>query len=98
MQSENVNEVPELSLMEGGPGDALMKRLRIIRPEFGAASARTAIILAALAWVPCSPSPLSRDWLWAAREFRFYMIWPRMFVFWLRCRSLCLPKFLSEGV
>ena len=34
--------------MEGGPGDALMKRLRLIRPELGAASARTAIILAAI--------------------------------------------------
>ena len=47
MQSENANEVPELSLMEGGPGDALMKRLRLIRPELGSASARTAIILGA---------------------------------------------------
>ena len=36
-------EFPELSLMEGGPGDALMKRLRLIRPEFAAASGRTAI-------------------------------------------------------
>jgi hypothetical protein len=52
MQSENVNEVPELSLMEGGPGDALMKRLRLIRPELGEASARTAIILAAITWIP----------------------------------------------
>jgi hypothetical protein len=52
MQSENGNEVPELSLMEGGPGDSLMKRLRLIRPELGAASARTAIILAALTWIP----------------------------------------------
>ncbi|MGD0291309.1 MAG: hypothetical protein ABSC63_16875 [Candidatus Binataceae bacterium] len=52
MQSENVNEVPELSLMEGGPGDALMKRLMLIRPELGAASARTAIILAAITWIP----------------------------------------------
>jgi hypothetical protein len=52
MQSQNENEVPELSLMEGGPGDALMKRLRLIRPELGAASARTAIILAAIGWVP----------------------------------------------
>jgi hypothetical protein len=52
MQSENVNEVPELLLMEGGPGDALMKRLRLIRPELGEASARTAIILAAITWIP----------------------------------------------
>jgi hypothetical protein len=52
MQSENENEVPDLSLMEGGPGDSLMKRLRLIRPELGAASARTAIILAAITWIP----------------------------------------------
>src|SRR5882762_657738 len=52
METKNVNEFPELSLMEGGPGDALMKRLRLIRPEFGAASARTAISLAALTWLP----------------------------------------------
>jgi len=52
MQSENLNEVPELSLMEGGPGDALMRKLRMIRPEIGSASARTAIILSAITWLP----------------------------------------------
>jgi len=52
METKNVNEFPELSLMEGGPGDALMKRLGLIRPEFGGASARTAISLAALTWLP----------------------------------------------
>ncbi len=38
--------------MEGGPGNALMKRLRMIRPEFGAVSARTAIILSVVTWLP----------------------------------------------
>jgi hypothetical protein len=52
MNTHDVSEFPELSLMEGGPGDALMKRLRLIRPELGAASARTAFILAALTWLP----------------------------------------------
>jgi len=52
MKTENEKELPELSLMEGGPGAALMKRLRVIRPEFGAASARTALLLAALSWFP----------------------------------------------
>jgi hypothetical protein len=52
MKTENAKELPELSLMEGGPGEALMKKLRLIRPEFGAASARTAVILAALTWLP----------------------------------------------
>src|ERR1700730_13588485 len=52
MARKNVNEFPELLLMEGGPGDALMKRLRLIRPEIGAAWARTAVSLAALTWLP----------------------------------------------
>lgn len=52
MKTRDAGEFPELSLMEGGPGDALMKRLRLIRPELGAVSARTAIILAALTWLP----------------------------------------------
>ena len=52
MTSASAKEFPELSLIEGGPGDALMKRLRLIRPEIGAASARTAIILAAVTWLP----------------------------------------------
>jgi hypothetical protein len=52
MNSDNVDQFPELSLMKGGPGDALMKKLRLIRPEFGSASARTAISLAALTWLP----------------------------------------------
>jgi hypothetical protein len=32
MKKYDTDEFPELSLMEGGPGDALMKRLRLIRP------------------------------------------------------------------
>jgi hypothetical protein len=52
MKKNDTDEFPELSLMEGGPGDALMKRLRLIRPELGAASGRTAIILAIGTWLP----------------------------------------------
>ena len=52
MKTDDAGEFPELSLMEGGPGDALMKRLRMIRPEIGSASARTAIILSAITWLP----------------------------------------------
>lgn len=52
METKNINEFPELSLIEGGPGDALMKRLRLIRPELGAASGTTAIILAIITWFP----------------------------------------------
>jgi len=52
METKKANEFPELHLMEGGPGEALMKKLRLIRPEFGEASARTALILAVLTWLP----------------------------------------------
>jgi hypothetical protein len=40
------------SLTEGGPGTAFMKRLRLVRPELGTGSARTAVILTALIWFP----------------------------------------------
>jgi len=40
------------SLTEGGPGTAFMKRLRLIHPELGMGSARTALILMALTWLP----------------------------------------------
>jgi hypothetical protein len=40
------------SLTEGGPGTGFMKRLRLVHPELGAGSARTALILMALTWVP----------------------------------------------
>lgn len=40
------------SLTEGGPGSALMKRLHLVRPELGTGSARTALILMALTWLP----------------------------------------------
>jgi hypothetical protein len=40
------------SLTEGGPGTAFMKRLRLIHPEMGTGSARTALILMALIWLP----------------------------------------------
>jgi hypothetical protein len=52
MNIHDHDEFPEFSLMEGGPGEALMKRLRLIRPELGAASGRTAIILAIVTWFP----------------------------------------------
>ena len=52
MKTHDAGEFPELSLMEGGPGDALMRKLRMIRPEIGSASARTAIILSAITWLP----------------------------------------------
>jgi hypothetical protein len=52
MTNETITEFPELSLIEGGPGDALMKKLRLISPGIGSASPRTAIILAAITWLP----------------------------------------------
>ena len=46
MKTHDLDEFPELSLMEGGPGDAFMKRLTLIRPELGTASARDRYALA----------------------------------------------------
>jgi hypothetical protein len=40
------------SLTEGGPGAAFMTRLRLMHPEMGTGSARTALILTALIWLP----------------------------------------------
>ena len=43
---------PDLLLTEGGPGDALMHRLHLLRPEDHTATLRTAAILAAITWLP----------------------------------------------
>ena len=42
----------EFSLTEGGPGAALLQRLRLIHPEMGTGSVRTALVLAAITWTP----------------------------------------------
>jgi hypothetical protein len=42
----------DFSLTEGGPGTAFMERLHLIHPEMGIGSARTALILMALTWLP----------------------------------------------
>jgi len=55
MESVNVDNAGvnlAFSLTEGGPGAAFMKRLRLVHPELGAGSARTALILMALTWLP----------------------------------------------
>jgi hypothetical protein len=43
---------PAFSLTEGGPGSTFMKRLRLVHPELGTGSARTALVLMALTWLP----------------------------------------------
>jgi len=52
MSSEVAHAPPVLSLTDGGPGAALLKRLRLTYSELGAASPRTAIILVAVTWPP----------------------------------------------
>ena len=55
MASASIDSVERnlaFSLTEGGPGYAFMKRLRLVHPELGAASARTALILMVLTWLP----------------------------------------------
>jgi hypothetical protein len=72
MKTDNVGQFPELSLMEGGPGDALMKRLKLVRPEFGAASARTAISLAVLTWLPLLVFSLIEGLAWGGARIPFF--------------------------
>jgi hypothetical protein len=43
---------PTLSLTEGGPGAAVIKRLRFGPWDLGAAAPRTAVLLAAITWIP----------------------------------------------
>lgn len=98
METKNVNEFPELSLMEGGPGDALMKRLRLIRLNSVLLRLGPLSAWQRLRGSHCWCSPLSKDWRWVAPEVHFFMIWLHMLAFWLRYRYLFWRKFRSEGV
>ncbi|HUA32949.1 MAG TPA: hypothetical protein VMA09_05045 [Candidatus Binataceae bacterium] len=48
----NREEPLESLFTEGGPGAAILRRLRLLNPELGVASDRAAIVLATLCWVP----------------------------------------------
>ncbi|HEY6395389.1 MAG TPA: hypothetical protein VIX12_08235 [Candidatus Binataceae bacterium] len=50
--SNNFAERPLFNLTEGGPGAAALRRLHLMSPGLGAGSARTAWVLATLAWTP----------------------------------------------
>jgi hypothetical protein len=50
--AENVDVLATFALMEGGPGTAFAKRLRLVHPQLGASSVRTAVILVTLTWLP----------------------------------------------
>ncbi len=52
MNTDSIEPDLAFSLTEGGPGSAFMKRLRLVHPELGTGSARTALILMALTWLP----------------------------------------------
>ena len=52
MNVDHTEPSPEFSLTEGGPGAAFMKRLRLVHPVLGAQSARIALILGGLTWLP----------------------------------------------
>ena len=52
MNRERIAHIPAFSITDGGPGTALMERLRLVRPELEAGSPRTALALAILTWVP----------------------------------------------
>lgn len=52
MNSKRLDHLAAFSVTDGGPGTEVMKRLRFVRPELGHGSARTALILAILTWLP----------------------------------------------
>ena len=52
MNSKRLDHLTAFSVTDGGPGTEVMKRLRFVRPELGHGSARTALILAILTWLP----------------------------------------------
>jgi hypothetical protein len=50
MSATVADEFPPLLLTEGGPGDALLRRLKL--QPLGLGARRTAIVLAAVTWIP----------------------------------------------
>jgi hypothetical protein len=48
----SADPIPPFSFTQGGPGAAFMKRLRLIHPQLGEGSVRTALLLAAITWLP----------------------------------------------
>lgn len=50
--AETADILTAFAPMEGGPGTAFAKRVRLVHPELGTSSIRTAAILAALTWLP----------------------------------------------
>ena len=50
MSTDAIEGLPPLVLTEGGPGDALLRRLRLA--PFGVRARRAALVLAAIAWIP----------------------------------------------
>jgi hypothetical protein len=49
---DDFGQAVAFSLTDGGPGSSVMKRLRLVHPEWGTGAARTALILMALTWGP----------------------------------------------
>ena len=50
--AETADLLAAFAPMEAGPGTAFAKRLRLVHPQLGASSVRTAVILMALTWLP----------------------------------------------
>ena len=50
--AETADLLAAFAPMEAGPGTAFAKRLRLVHPQLGASSVRTAAILVALTWLP----------------------------------------------
>ena len=63
---------PDLLLTKGGPGDALMHRLHLLRPEDNTATLRTAAILAAITWLPLCVLSIVQGLAFGNRNISFF--------------------------
>jgi len=64
MAAANIASADPTFSLEGGPGSAFMKRARLVHPALGESSARTAIILVTMTWLPLHPMSPGGARLW----------------------------------
>jgi hypothetical protein len=60
------------SLTEGGPGTAFMRRVRLAHPELGQGSARAALILASITWLPLMVLAVLGGWAVGGVKLPFF--------------------------
>jgi hypothetical protein len=85
--AETADLLASFAPMEAGPGASFAKRLRLVHPQLGASSVRTAAMPVALTWLPLFVV-FWTDVLAVRRvKIPFCYTLPRRAAFCLRCRS-----------